>query len=139
MSDKKISELLVATTALGADLIPVVTGGVNKSLSVGILSLNLPNIGNKGITKNAPVSVTVAAIPLTASVVVLATPDLQYTLGTGADGQEVTLVTSGTNVVVPIASYFTSLQMTSGASVTMIYFTLLSKWVVKCSNGVSFT
>ena len=138
MADKKISELLVATGALGADLIPVVSGGVNKSLSVGILSLNLPNVGNKGITKNLPVSSTVAAIPLTSSIVVLSTPDLQYTLGTGVDGQEVTLVTSGTNVVIPIASYFTSLQMTPGSSVSLVYITLLSKWIIRCSNGVTF-
>jgi len=137
MADKKISELLVATTALGIDLIPIVSGGVNKSLTVGILSLNLPNVGNKGITKNLPVVAALVAIPLTSSIVVLSTPDLQYTLGAGVDGQEVTLVTSGTNVVVPIASYFTSLQMVPGGSVTLLYLTSLSKWIIKSSNGVT--
>jgi len=138
MSDKKISELLVATTALGADLIPIVTGGANKSLSVGILSLNLPNVGNKGITKNTPTTALTTVIAMTSTIVVLPISVPPYTLGIGVDGQEVTLVSQDVNTLVPISSYFTSIQMTSGSSVTLIYLTSLAKWVCKCSNGVTF-
>ena len=139
MSDKKISELLVATTALGADIIPVVTGGINKSLSVGILSLNLPNLGNKGITKNLPVTALVPAIVLTSSIVILPVSGTPYTLAAGVDGQEVTIVSLDANTLVPISSYFTSLQMTHGASVTLLYLTSLTKWICTSSNGVTFT
>jgi hypothetical protein len=64
--DSKISDFPVATGTSVADLIPIISGGLNKTVTVGIFSLNLPNLGNKGISKNivTPVS-SGTVIPLT--------------------------------------------------------------------------
>ena len=138
MADKKISELVVASNVLAADLIPIVSGGLNKSISAGILALNLPNLGNKGITKNNVVAAISNVIPLTVSLITLPPSGAPYTLGVGSDGQELTIVSSGANTVSPIAAAFATILMSSSSSVTLIYINSMSKWIVKSFYDCTF-
>lgn len=138
--DKKISEFTVASTVLGADIIPIVSGGDNKSVSVGVLSMNLPNLGNKGITKNVVTPVTQPIIPLTSTSMTLAVIGQTYTLANGSDGQEITLVSAGVNTVTPASSYVTTILMgTGGSTVTLMFVAALSKWVVKSFHNCTLT
>ena len=91
--DSKISQFPMALVVPVGALMPIVVNGVNQIVTTGVFSLNLSNLGNKGITKNAVVVATVATIPLTASLVVLpvsVTPS--FTLAVGSAGQEIKLV-----------------------------------------------
>lgn len=139
MSDKKISEMLVATTLLATDLIPIVTGGVNKSVTGGVLSLNLPNIGNKGITKNIVVSSTTNTIPVTASLVTLPVSVTPYTLPAGTDGQEITIISLGVNTVTTAFGYVTSIGLITGSSITLVYLQSISKWIPKGYHNATLT
>lgn len=130
--DSKISEFPVAATVAATAIIPVVVDGVNKSLSVGILSLNLPNFGNKGITKNVVIQASGAAIPLTGTLVTLPVLGVSYTLQNGSDGQEITLVSLGNNVVV-VGSV--QINMSNESVVTLLYLNTLSKWIITSEFG----
>lgn len=133
--DKKISEFGVATTVSAADLIPIVSSGINKSVTAGVLSLNQPNLGNKGITKNTVVVQTVAALPLTSTVILV--DNLAYTLATGSDGQTITLISSG-SCSLTCSAYFTSVSLVQSSTLTLIYSSVLTKWVVQSSHNCTF-
>lgn len=95
--DKKISELGSVTATLASDLIPIVSGGVNKKIAISALTDSLPSSKNSGVTANVPVNTTASAIPLTSTLVRLSLSN--HTLGSGQSGQEITLIGSGTNSV----------------------------------------
>jgi hypothetical protein len=137
--DKKISEFPVATGVSATALIPIVNAGVNETLTIGVLSLNLPNFGNKGLTKNLVVAATVAAIPVTAALVTLPLSVTPYTLAAGTDGQEICLVSLDTNTVTSPASYFTSILLGSGSSITLMYIASISKWIPKSYHNATLT
>jgi hypothetical protein len=126
MADSKISELPVATTVAVTDILPIVSSGATKSITVGTLSLNLPNIGNKGITKNVVTPVTVQAIPLTYTIVTIPESLLPYTLANGTTGQELVIISEGTNTV---DATTISIDMVTDSVVTLIFTG--TKWVVK--------
>ena len=136
--DKKISQFSVATDVLATDLIPIVSGGINKSVAAGLFSLNLPNIGNKGITKNVVTPIVAGlVIPLTKTLVTLPTALTDYTLGAGTPGQEITLVSLAANVkVVPSSALFLSVSMGNGSSLTLIF--VGNSWIPKSYHNCTF-
>lgn len=135
MADRKISEMLPASDVVATDFIPIVSSGANKRINVGVLTSNLPNIGNKGITKNVPV-VGTQIIQLTSTVVKLSVPI--HDLPSGTEGQEVTIVGSGSNTVtLSGAGGLTSITFpTIGSTCTLIYIGLT--WYVKSYFSVTF-
>lgn len=125
--DSKISAFPVSAAPLAADLVPIVSGGVNKIVTLGVLSTNLPNLGNKGITKNVVTAFVGNIIPLTGTLFVLAPSGTTYTLPNGTDGQEVKLVSNGAITVTPTSSLVAYIVMGIGSSITLVY--IASKWV----------
>jgi hypothetical protein len=136
MADKKISQFPVATTISAVDIVPIVSGAVNKIVTIGVICLNLPNIGNTGITKNTVNNVVSTAIPLTKTIITIDGNIVPYTLGAGADGQEVVIVALGDCTVLPINADFTSIGMASGSSIVLMYIGSLAKWVPKSYHNV---
>lgn len=138
--DKKITQFPVAATIVATDLIPIVdsttndTALMNKVITAGVLSLNMPNVGNKGISKDLPVSVTPGAIPLTASVYKLSAG--AYTLAAGTDGQTITLVASAGCTVAVTASTFSSATFSINGIAKFRFLTGFG-WLVESSNSVS--
>jgi len=133
--DRKISEFPAASVLQATDLIPVIVNGENKTVSVGVFGLNLPNFGNKGITKNAvtPV-VTGLVIPLTKTLVTLPTALTDYTLPNGSPGQEITLVALAATVrVIPASGLFVSLSMNIGSCATLIF--VINSWIIKSQHN----
>lgn len=137
--DSKISAFPVSTAVLPLDIIPVVTGGFNKRVTVDFLASNLPNLGNNGISKNAVVSASAAIIPLVNTVVTLPTLVAPYTLPNGSGGQEIVLVSLGVNVVVPTSSLVTSISMVNGSSISLVFIGSISKWVPKSYHNCTLT
>ena len=131
--DKKISQFVSVTSLLANDILPVVSGGVNKSVTVGLLALNLPNIGNKGITKNSIITSTSLAIPLTGTVVKLTTNAIPHTLGVGSEGQTITVLSTGVNTL----NFGTvSAALVAGSSITLVFSTV---WFVISSYQTTVT
>ena len=139
MADKKISQFPVSTTVIVTDLVPIVSGGANKVVTVGTIALNMPNIGNNGITKNMVTAVTSTTIPLNKTILTLDSNIVPYTLGVGGNGQEIVLVALGACTVLSNSSYFTSLGMDADSSIVLVYVDSVSKWITKSSHNVVFT
>jgi hypothetical protein len=137
--DTKISEFPTASTAVVSDILPIVSGGVNKGLSVGVLALNMPNLGNKGITKNVITQAMAATIPLTNTVIELPLRLNPYTLTNGASGQEVTLVSLDTNTVSVVSGWLSTILMSAGSSITLLFIGDTSKWVVKSYHNCTIS
>lgn len=137
MSDKKISEFPVSTGILATDLIPIVTGGVNKSVSVGVLLQNIPNLGNKGITKNVVTQATAQSIPVNVSTVILANLGTFYILPNGVDGQELTLLSDVPSVVNVASGQMLTLTFIQGSVANLIFIGAINKWFLKSSNNVT--
>jgi hypothetical protein len=137
--DSKISDFPVATGTSVADLIPIISGGLNKTVTVGIFSLNLPNLGNKGISKNivTPVS-SGTVIPLTNTIITLPTTLTAYTLAAGTEGQEITLVSLAASISVTSSSAnFSMATFANGSSLTLIFVT--GRWFTKSSYNCTLT
>lgn len=125
---------MASVVPVGA-LIPIVVNNVNQVVTAGVFSLNLPNLGNKGITKNAVVVATVAAIPLTASLVVLAvevTPS--FTLAVGTAGQEIKLVAIAP---VTVTAQLLSISMGTKSSITLVFVS--GEWVPLSQHNCTIT
>lgn len=135
--DAKISEFPTTATLSVADIIPIVANGDNKSITVGAFALNLPNLGNKGITKNAVVTVTGGAIPLTGTVVSLLSSPTPYSLSSGSGGQTIILIASGDLTVQPEAFGNQKIGMTRASSVTLMFITSIGQWV--CLSQINCT
>lgn len=128
--DSKISEFAVASTLTSTALIPIVDAGVNKIITGGVFSSNLPNFGNKGITKNVITLVSVQTIPLLSTVYVLPSSGTPYILPNGVDGQEIKLISSTSNSILPTSALnISSISMNVGSSITLIFVGTLLKWV----------
>ena len=130
MTDRKISEFPVATAVAAVDILPVVSGGVNQALSVGVLALNLPNVGNKGITTHSIVAGAVQTLPLTKTVVYLTDIGVNYILPVGNDGQIITIIAPVAGVVSIVNGYTDSISFSVGGSASLIYSTTLNKWTI---------
>lgn len=135
--DSKISAFPVATTVAGTDIIPIVSVGINKIVSVGVMSLNMPNLGNKGITKNTVIPVTGTIIPLTGTLVSLVANVLPYGLANGSEGQELTIVSAGVNTLNPTSATFTSVSMLNNSIIELVY--VLGKWQPKGAHNCIIT
>lgn len=136
--DSKISEFPVASIVPVGALMPIVVSGANQVVTAGVFSLNLPNLGNKGITKNVVTTATVAAIPFTTTLVVLpvaVTPS--FTLANGGDGQEIKLIAFDAVTVTPNSSTVASIQMGNNSSVTLVFVS--TKWVPLSNHNCTFT
>jgi hypothetical protein len=125
--DQKFSDMGVSPTIKAADLIPIVTDGNNKVVTAGVFSLNLPNFGNSGITKNAPVSPTGAAISLLNTLVAIGVPST-YTLASGLQGQEIVIVNKTVQTTTLVFSGQTATILSKG-SISLIFVD--TEWYVK--------
>jgi len=130
--DSKISELPVSSTLLGADILPVVSAGATKSITAGVFSLNLPNLGNKGITKNVVTTISSDPFPVTGTLVVLQENILSYSIPAGTPGQEITIVSSSVNSI--DINTGTIINLIQDSVITLLY--IGTKWIVKNSNLV---
>lgn len=131
--DQKISEMTSAAGLLAADLIPIVSGGVNKVISGGVLSQNLPHVGTTGIFKLVPAVQSGAAISLTRSTSVLPNGGA-YTLASGTDGQVIYLLSQGVCTV-----QFNSVEtasFTAKGTLTLLYVSSESSWFVLTARNV---
>ena len=131
--DRKISQFPANTTVLATDLIPIVSGGLNASVTAGIFSLNQPNVGNRGLSKDVAVTAAPGALALTSTVFKLAGA---YTVGAGADGQYIELVALSTSTVTVAGFGFTTINIPSGIVVGLRHFTG-SGWFVTNNTGAS--
>ena len=129
--DIKISDLPATTAISGLDIVPVVSSGVLKTFSIDLLTKNLPNVGNKGTSSNAPVRVITSVIAPTASLFLLPISSIPYSIGDGFDGQEITLVSLSSSIVLVNGI---SVIMPNESVLTVIY---LTKWLIKSSFGCS--
>lgn len=128
--DSKISAFAVASTLASTSLIPIVESGVNKVITAGVFSSNLPNIGNKGVTKNIVTQVSTQTISLLNTVYVLPSSGTPYILPNGVDGQEIKLISNTSNSILPTSALnISSISMNVGSSITLIFIGSLSKWV----------
>lgn len=127
--DAKISALPTSTTPSVTDIIPIASAGVTKGLTVGSLAMNLPNLGNKGITKNAVTTASSSAIPLTGTIILLPESMLPYTLANGVSGQEIVLVSAGPNTVNISSGYVPTLVLTTDTVATLLF--VGTKWLAK--------
>lgn len=139
--DAKFSDFTTAQTIGVADFFPIVRNGQNQTITAGTLFQNIPNIGNKGITKNAIVSVAGSntTIPLTGSLINLAISQSGYTVPNGSDGQEIVLVSAGANSIYFTSAFVTTVRMGVGSSLTVVYLSNLAKWVIKSQYNCTFS
>lgn len=131
--DSKVSDLTPATIVLATDVIPLASVGstISYKLSIGVLTLNMPNFGNKGITKNVITSASSIAIPLVGTIITLPETLVPYTLANGTAGQELVLISLGTNIVNIASGSVPSLNLVLDSVVTLIF--IGTKWVIKSS------
>lgn len=132
--DQKISQFNAASTVAATDILPIVSEGANLKLSIGVLSLNLPNIGNSGITKNVPVSPSGTTISLLNSLVGLSVA-ATYSLAVGGPGQEITIVNK---INTPSNLNYGSGSVTIGARGAITLVCIDASWFVKSSNNCTF-
>lgn len=132
--DQKISELPVASVVTATDIIPIVSSGTNQRLTVGVLSLNLPNFGNSGITKNVPRSPTSASIPLLGTVIGLTTSAV-YTLAAGSEGQEISIFNK---ISTPSSVNYGNSVVTIGAKGSVTITFIDAEWYIKSSHNCTF-
>ena len=132
--DQKISQLPVASAVAATDIIPIVSSGTNQKLTVGVLSLNLPNFGNSGITKNVPVAPSNTAIPLLGTTVGLSTA-ASYTLAAGSNGQEITIFNK---INSPSTVNYGGSTVTIGAKGSVTLTFLETAWYIKSSHNCTF-
>lgn len=128
--DSKLSEYPEATNISSTDKFPIISANANKIVSAGVLFQNIPNIGNKGITKNVVTSPTSVVLPLTGTLINLPFSALPYTLGSGVSGQCLVIVSNGINTL-----QFGSKTATFpvDGSITLHYIT--NKWIVTANIG----
>lgn len=138
--DKKISQFAIANSIVAGDLIPIVDSTVaqdavkNKSITVGLFASNLPNVGNKGISKDLPVVATPGTLVLTSTIYKLSTG--AYTLPAGVDGQTITLVATAACTVSTTNSTF-SIASFSINGIAKLRFISGIGWIVESSNSVT--
>lgn len=138
--DSKLSQYPVATMLQAGDLIPIVRSGANFVITAGVASLNQPNVGNAGITKNAVNTPTTGVIPVTATLVSLPNTIFAYTLAGGSPGQELKIVapSAGTyTVTTGVGADFTSAVFTLGSSLSLVF--VGTKWIVTASRNCTIT
>lgn len=128
--DSKLSTFPEVTEVGIFDKIPLLASGTNKLVTVGFLTQNMPNIGNKGITKNAITLPTSVALPLTGTLINLPYSALPYTMGAGVPGQCVVIVSNGINTLQVSGKTMT---FPVDGSVTLYYIS--TKWVVTANVG----
>ena len=95
----------------------IIRNGENFVVAAGVYSLNQPNHGNKGITKNAPMIAT-ADIPQTGTLVLISNAALTYTLANGSDGQSLTLVSTVAKSLMVSGLLVTFIN---GSSLTLVF------------------
>lgn len=134
--DRKQSDYPVITSIGSTALIPVIENG-NKNITIGVLSLNLPNVGNKGITKNVVTASATVNIPLTSTLVVIPTSVTPYVLPNGVDGQEIKIVSTGVATVAPTSSVVASIAMSVDSSVTLVFIS--TRWVPLSYHNCTLT
>ena len=136
--DSKFSDFPKAQSIGVTDFFPIVKDGDNQTITAGALFLNLPNLGNKGITKNAVVVASSASVPLTATLVVL--PALQgfYTVPNGSEGQEITLLSADINSLYFSSAFNANVQMGVGSSLTVVFTSSIGKWIPKSHHNCIF-
>lgn len=135
--DSKISAFPVASTLSAAALIPMVVGGVNQVITIGVLSQNLPNVGNKGITKNVVTASDTTNIPLTTTLVVIPASVTPYVLPNGVGGQELKIVSTGASTVNITSSLVSTISMVSDSSVTLVF--IATRWVPLSYHNCTLT
>lgn len=133
--DKKFSDFGVATTLLSTDYIPILSAG-NKKISGGVFSLNLPNMGNRGITKNVVTQASTSNIPLTVTNIKLPLSVNAYVLADGSDGQEMMLASLDINTVNITNGFTASINMSADSTITLVFLT--DKWYAKSYHNVTF-
>lgn len=132
--DKKISDCDSATVLSVTDLFPIVSSGINKKITAGVLFLNIPNIGNSGITKNVPYTQTAAAIDITKTVCLVSSGI--YTIAAGSNGQEIKIISTGNcSLILDTKTAVFSAE----SALSLIYSTALSKWIVSGNVGVTIS
>lgn len=136
MADKKISELAASTVLVGTDLVPIVSGGVNKKIQATDFAGQLPKVKNNGTLVSNVITATTTEIPLTGQLVVLSLPT--HSIGAGISGQEISLIGSGTNSVsLTGAGTLTTINFpAAGQTATIVY--VGSAWYVKQHFSVTF-
>ena len=138
--DAKFSDFPAAQTIGVADFIPIVRGGQNQTITAGTLFLNIPNLGNKGISKNVVVSVagTNSTIPLTGSLINIGVSQTGFTVPNGSDGQELVIISASANTLYFTSAFVTTVLMGIGSSLTVVYLAAFSKWIIKSQHNCSF-
>lgn len=137
--DKKISELPAATSVTATDTIPLVSGVLNKKVSIATLTRSIKTPVFVEITFN-PLTPLVyeSAIPVSADVVSITdNPVHKYTLAAGVSGQVITIyATEPTSVVFP-NSLTTNMVLSFSANgiVDLVY--IAGMWRVKYNNGIA--
>lgn len=133
--DRKITQFPANATVLAADLIPIVSAGSNAAVTAGVFSLNLPNAGNRGLSKDLPVTVAPGVIALTSTVMKL---NGVYTLATGTEGQYIELVALDASTVTVASSPISTVILSANQIVALRFITGIG-WLIVSNTGASIT
>jgi hypothetical protein len=138
--DKKISELVAATSVLATDVLPLVTGNVNKKVSVATLTraIKSPSYGEVLFNPANPL-VFVDTIPLTFDVIAISdNPNHVYILPAGVPGQSLTVyATQTTELVYTNTTTIFSFSFSLDGLAELIFINGI--WRVKSSSNVAQT
>lgn len=137
--DSKFSDFPKAQSIGVTDFFPIVKDGDNQTITAGLLFLNLPNLGNKGITKNAVVVASGASVPLTGTVVVLEPSEAPYSLVDGSNGQTIIIVGAGDLTIHPQSFGNQVIGMNAASTITLMFVSALGQWVCLSNINCEFT
>lgn len=145
MADKKISELVAATTIAATDILPIVQTNSTKKVSISTLFNNIPtNIKYSGIkveTGTPDIPTTNIAIDTAISYLVNTTASaINLSLANGIQGQEKTLIATNitANVLVTPTNFAngTSIIFTNTGQTAKLLF-VNSKWYILSIYGAT--
>lgn len=130
--DTKASQFPILNYIEPEDRVFIITADGKNRL---ITAINL----SSGINKmNVIGEVAGTVISLDSVSVLLMTPFIPHTLQNGSDGQEITLIGGVDDVVVDFdTSYITKAYLNLSSTITLIYVSALSKWVVKSHHNAT--
>lgn len=138
MADKKISELVGATSVSAADVLPIVQGSVTNKVTVGTLHTDIRYSGVMASTVT-PETITAGVVSVANETSLLnVSTTANFTLGAGTLNQEKYLVSigAGTSTVTANGIGFTTISMTGiGKSVVLKY--VGNAWAVIGNTGAS--
>jgi hypothetical protein len=132
--DQKLSEMSPVSGLTPGDIIPIVTGGVNRTVTAGVFGSNLPNLGIGGMSKFVPFTQTAVPLNLTKTVISLTPSATPYTLAAGTEGQVLILLSPGAAIVT-----FNSTETATFSAKGSLIMVYSGSWFVISNRNATLT